>query len=460
MVTSTPRPARPGRLATAAYLLAAAIYVALRVYMFSTATNVEFPDSPSFLEKAASPLNAAFFLDEGRFFVVPLIYKITNNLFGAGVGTLTAMQLVVSIPSWLVFAWSFARVLGGGGLAFSGLGFAGFLGVLVMSLNTDFTMWDRMILSESLTTSLFVLFLSAWMMLGEGLTARRAAALFIVSILYGATREANGLVLMPFCVVLLAWTFWYLRDRGHRMICVAIAASWILLTVASTAIAQHGERWVFPLLNVIGTRVLTTPDRMAFWQNAGMPVNDRLLAMKGEMAGGQDWAFYRDPQLAEFLAWTRANGRTVFTRDLTSNPVRTIREPLVSIEEMLCPILGSYNLPAGMKPVLPEVGQARTCTPAATRASLLGSLGIGALLLLVPLVLPRWFTPAAGFKMLTLGAMLLGWIPFLWFSWQVIGGMEISRHSLSGTFEFRLGVLMLAGYAALAVRQRLTPAAA
>ena len=450
MVTSNSRPALYGRLAMAAYLLVAVAYVVIRISTFEAARNVEFPDSPSYLEKAASPLNSAFFFDEGRFFVVPLMYKITNGVFGPGVSRLTTMQLVLSMVAWLVFAWSFSRVL-----SVARLGFAGFLAVLAMSLSLDVLMWDRMILSESITFSLFVLFLAAWIQAGEGLTNRRAAMLFGASIFYGVSREANGLILLPFAVVLLAWALFHLRDRRRQIICAGIAASWIVITIASTAIAHKGERWLFPLLNVIGTRVLTTPDRLAFYEAKGMPINPRLLAMKGEMAAGQDWAFYKDPELEEFRRWIRANGREVFSKDLTSNLGRTLREPLVSIEEMLCPILVIYNEPARMKPVLPDVGLSRFCSPGWTRLSLLGSLGLGSLLLFLAVVMPRRFTPATAFKMLTLAAMLLGWPPFLWFSWQVIGGMEISRHSLSGTYEFRLAVLLLAGYVAMAVRHDL-----
>lgn len=438
------------RLVIAAYFLVALAYAVIRINTFEAAKNAEFPDSSSYLEKARSPLNYDFFFDEGRFFVVPLAYKITSGLFGPGNPALTTMQVVVSLGAWLVFAWSFARVLGAGRL-----GFVGFVAVLVMSLSLDVLMWDRIILSESLTLSLFVLFLAAWIQVGEGLTNARAAALFITSILFGVSREANGLMLLPFAVVLLAWTLVYVRDKRHRIICVAIAASWILVTVASTMIAQVGQRWHFPLLNVVGTRVLTTPDRLAFWQGHGMPVNARLLAMKGEMASGQDWAFYTDPQLSEFLRWSVANGRAVLTRDLASNPIRTIREPMENLDSMVCPVLG-YNRPL-MREVLPNFGQLKTCHPVLTRASLFGSLALGSFLLVLALKPPRRFTAASGFKQLTLAAMLLGWPPFLWFTWQVIGGMEIERHSLSGTYEFRLAALLTAGYAALAVVRYLAP---
>jgi hypothetical protein len=224
----------------AGYLLVAIIYIALRIYVFSTGTTAEFDDSTTFLEKALVPLHVKYFFDEHRPFVLPLLYKITILSFGHRIPPLAMMQVGVSIAAWLVFAWSFAGVLSD-----AGLGFAGFVAALVMSLSLDLTMWDRIILSESITTSLFVLFLAAWMRVGKGLTYPTAAGLFIVPILFSGAREANSLVLLPFAVVLIAWAWLFLRDRRRQIVCVALAASWILMAVGATAISQRGERWLF-----------------------------------------------------------------------------------------------------------------------------------------------------------------------------------------------------------------------
>lgn len=455
MVTSNPKRALPVRLTMAAYLVVALAYVVVRIYAFSAGQNYEFPDSPSFLEKAASPLNADFFLDEGRFFSVPLFYKLANTLFGKGSTPLTIAQVTLSIAAWLTLAWSFARVL-----SVARVGLLGFVLVLGLSLHLDVTMWDRLILSESLTYSLFVLFLAVWLQIGEGLTNARAAMLFVVSAFYAFTREANGLILLPFGVLLVVWALWYLRDRRRQIICAAIAASWVAITVAGTVIAHAGERWVFPMLNVVGTRVLTNPTRLEFWKEHGMPVNERLLAMKGEMAGGQNFAFERDPALEDFRRWLKASGRETFSADLMANPTRSLWEPLQDFVELVCPTTGSYNTESKVPKVLPDLGFSYTCQPSGLNTAVVGSLILGSILLLAAVFLPRQFTPGTAFKMLTLSAMLLGWVPFVWFSWHVLGGMEISRHSLSGTYEYRIALVFLVGYVAMAISLMLGQGAA
>ena len=56
--------------------------------------------------------------------------------------------------------------------------------------------------------------------------------------------------------------------------------------------------------------------------------------------------------------------------------------------------------------------------------------------------------------------MLVGWLPFIWFTWHVIGGMEVGRHEWSGVLMARVGGLLLLLYATHAAARRWLPAAA
>jgi hypothetical protein len=70
------------------------------------------------------------------------------------------------------------------------------------------------------------------------------------------------------------------------------------------------------MLNVVGKRVLPPPDRTAFYQARGMPLNDALRRMTGEFASGKDLAFFNDPDLEVFPTWVRARGRRTYADDL------------------------------------------------------------------------------------------------------------------------------------------------
>lgn len=89
--------------------LVALAWAALRWWMYNHAGTIEFTDSASYLHKAASPLwSPGFFFGDGRFFVVPLVYKVAARL-GPSKDWLTASQLVLSLASWPFLAWTVAR---------------------------------------------------------------------------------------------------------------------------------------------------------------------------------------------------------------------------------------------------------------------------------------------------------------------------------------------------------------
>src|SRR4051794_25538186 len=96
-----------------AYVLVAAVWIAARVSVFSHARVIEFPDSVSYLTKAAEPLwTRDYFFGSGRFFVVPTYYKLAWVLIGLSKSALTKAQLLLSLCVWIVFGWSVATSIG------------------------------------------------------------------------------------------------------------------------------------------------------------------------------------------------------------------------------------------------------------------------------------------------------------------------------------------------------------
>ena len=90
-----------------------------------------------------------------------------------------------------------------------------------------------------------------------------------------------------------------------------------------------------------------SPERTAFWQSHGMPVNDRLRSMSGAFASGQDWAFCRAPERAEFRRRLQSSGAETYAQDLHA-PLRTIVEPVRDIPAFVCPVLKIYR-PSGLE---------------------------------------------------------------------------------------------------------------
>lgn len=306
----------------AAYIVAGVAYVLIRAIAFAGAEDTQFSDSPCYLTKAAeSLLDLEYYIGSGRFFVVPLSYKVVSALGGDSISAFTTFQFALSVCAWLAFAIVLAR-------RFPGrlLGLAAFGAVLVVSLSSDVSMWDRMIMSESISTSLFVLVLASGLRFVDGVTTARMMCLVTAAGLWSFAREANSVFLLPLAIMLPCWSWRYLSHAPAEQRRCAIAAVLLLTIVgATTLVSRRGDRWVFPLLNVVGIRILPSPERVAFYVERGMPLNERLLAMSGEFGGGQDWVFYHSPDLEAFRRWLMLRGREAYVEDLLSHPLRTGR---------------------------------------------------------------------------------------------------------------------------------------
>lgn len=431
---------RLGFAIAAAYPIVGATYLVLRTIAFAGAQDTQFSDSPSFLTKAAeSVFDVEYFIGSGRFFVVPIFYKMVSTFGSASISSFTIFQLVVSAFAWLVLAFTLAARFPG-----RVLGVVAFCATLLISLSSDVLMWDRMILSESISTSLFVLLVACWMRFAWGVTTAGTVCFVSLAGLWSFAREANSVLLLPFAAMLLCWLWWYLPGgSSERRRCAAAVAMLLVIVAATTFISRRGDRWVFPLLNVIGIRVLPSAERVAFYQARGMPVNERLLAMSGEFAGDQDWAFYRSPELESFRAWLMARGTDVYAEDLLSHPVRSLTEPLQDTHFYVCPDFWPYR-PPGLVELLPQVGQAEFCGRSGSLAVVFASVLVGAgLVIFTARARPR-MAAAKALGLLVAAANLLGWIPLVWLIWHAIGGMETSRHVFSGTIALRLATVITA----------------
>lgn len=432
-------------------VLALVAWVVLRVAVFSQTALIEFPDSDSYLVKAAEPLwTLDFFVGSGRFFVVPLLYKLAFAL-GGSKDALLAAQLLLSLIAWLVFARSVALEMRTGLLKMAGV-----VAVLASGLSTEVLQWDVMLLSESVSTSLFVLLVAAWMRMADGLSRTRVAVVILLGGLWSMSREANSLLVVPLGVAIVLWRTWYRPAAPGRERSAVVAGALAAVFVATFAISGSGDRWVFPLLNVIGTRVLISPERTAFYQSNGMPVNEPLMNLAGEFASGKEWAFYRASELENFRAWLQDRGKSTFVKDLAYHPARTLAEPLVDVQEFVCPVLRPYRLER-VATVYPIREDWTICEPDNVRAFVAGSAVLGILALALAWLLKASLSASDGFRLLTVAAMLIGWLPFTWFTWHVIGGMEVGRHEWSGILMARVGALLVLVYLLRSVEWRVRP---
>jgi hypothetical protein len=96
-----------------------------------------------------------------------------------------------------------------------------------------------------------------------------------------------------------------------------------------------GERWIFPLNNIVGRRVLLSSEAVTYLQSCGMPVTPALLGMTNEFGLGQDNAFYNNPALEGYRVWLGQHGKTCYMKWLLSDPIRSVNQSLGQFQELI-----------------------------------------------------------------------------------------------------------------------------
>jgi hypothetical protein len=260
-----------------------------------------FSDSRSYVRVArGGPFAGHFFFDERPMLYPLLIWAVHFNS-----GAVVAAQTAIYIAAW----WTLCRVV----VRDLGVGLIG-IGVVILlaaiAIEPRNSMWNTLILSESLSTSLAVFGIAAWWEFAMRNSARALVWAWFVTTLWVLVRDTNALpalvVIVPAALVTAVAT-----RRGSRSTYRGLAAGAIALVLACCyvyASESVSGRTQNSMHNTIGDRVLPDPELLSYFTAAGMPLDDALRAQAHRDAWDGDAAFQNAPQLARYRAWAKGTG--------------------------------------------------------------------------------------------------------------------------------------------------------
>lgn len=238
----------------------------------------------------------------------PLLLKAAQQDFDRA----AALQLALAIPAWGLLALMISR-----GLSHPGLRVGGFALVLLFSLERHVAGWDFVMMSESLSITTLVLFLAACLWLLEAWRPARGAAVLATAFMLAFTRDTNAWMLLALggmiaLAVGLKWT----PPRA-----LILTAGLTVIFVLSDASADRGNRWVFPLGNLITQRVLPDETAVKYFESCGMPLSPELLRLSGKFANSDDQALFTGPELESLRRWLYDHGKACYVGWLASQPL-------------------------------------------------------------------------------------------------------------------------------------------
>lgn len=435
------------------YLLLLILFLALKWSYRSFDQEKYFRDSKSYAASADLPRTSLAFWAGERSFTLPLLYKflgvgLQNYQTPLAMTRVSQVQVWLSIFSWVLLALAVARQV-----RRRWLGAVGFGLVLTFSLAYDISRWDLLLLSESLSFSLFVLMVAGWLWL-VGLAPPRQRSirglvtlmgLILVTILYSFTRDSNLYFVLMGAVVFSAAVF-LRRCTLPRIYILTYLASAVLLFFAQNASINTGNRWQVFIYDHLAYRIIPNPAALAYFVRAGLPVSDSLLNIPNMSGSKYQALLLDDPTMEPVRQWTNTHGKATYAGWLLSRPLVTLGQPLLHASSLLDG-LREGTLYGRNNSVLNYRSRRNPGQP-------IGTTILGLSRILFP-IFPVWVY-AAGYLALTglTGlALLRGWrqqgswlvvavllvslYPLMFLVWHG-NPMEIERHALQVAIQFRL----------------------
>ena len=354
------------------------------------------------------------------------------DLVGSSNGFLAAQALIAAL-SWGFLAWTVGRLVAPGWRRVTATWV-----ILAFATAFPITLWNRSVLSESLSLSLLALLFATLIWAARRLTWPRVAATTAVCLCFAATRDAQvwtvGFLALAVGVgALLAVR----RDRGLavRAGTLAIGLAAVVVLTGWGTVSSHRTKQ--NVADVFFVRVFPYPDRVAWFAAHGMPDQQQidLLAKATTTAPGEAKAVFfsaSDPTFAPLEHWINSQGTDTYGLWLLTHPGYLVTEPLLRPER-------AFNFAHG----------SLTFYAASTRR------------LQSPLTIVLW-PPLIGLLVLAgvaayASVLSRAWRQGVWrmvFALTVIGvlsmlvawhgdGQEVTRHTVEGLAEVRLGLWIM-----------------
>ena len=306
------------------------LYLIYAAFLYQQAPLAEFYDTDDYVRISQYPVSSPSFWMDRKPAAGPLLYKIFNS----DLSRIAFFQWVLATFSWFTFAATLMLLVNHRVL--KPLIFVSFL---LMSLSPQIFIWHKLLLSESPATSLFVLVLSAWILLlgkmrCQTLTSPGKAALIVgflaLAVLWSFFRDIHLYFMLGAGVCAIMCQLFF----RTRLPLIPLGLGFLAIFAVQNHFSHGSGRWTDPLAHVLTKRILPNPTATQWFANHGMPQGPEIMELAGRFANPQEQA--------RFEPWLTDRGKGVYARYLISHPVNSISAPVLHLEQLFDRDLSTY----------------------------------------------------------------------------------------------------------------------
>jgi hypothetical protein len=299
------------------YFMPTFIYIFLKLNQLRV-TPIEFPDTSSYVRVSQYSLFDLNFYMSSRPFTYPLLLKISDsNNF-----EVILFQVIFSCISWIFLALVVTRLFKSRVIKYSA-----YLTILLLSLSTLITQWDVMILTESISFSLFAIFLAFNILFTINKINKTLllSIIIVVGMLFSFTRNGNSYVILQTAVIyLLSYIAYivmsYLKESNtdiRTFPYIIITIPFFIIYYVQQHLIAYAHSWNSCLRNIFGKRILPNSEYTEYFVSKfGMPLNEDILLCSGHHASSVNCNYANQ---SEFRTWIQHNGPEAYKSFLISH---------------------------------------------------------------------------------------------------------------------------------------------
>ena len=318
------------------------VFGILKYQIYTLDTYKVWTDTESYIKTSLVPMNQSGFWMGERPFVLPLFYKLFGldlvNYWDRNFAVIVlAAQSIISYLVWSFFAYSISKQFTN-----TYVKMASIVVVFSLGLGLHNSMWDKLMLSESLSNSFLILIVSILLLLFSNKEKSKSwqfvlgSVFLVINIaLYLFVRDSNATFVFLGGVVGAIW--WLIDKQKGKRVTLVLSSLGILLSILAIALMNNSTRWWTPLQHAVYDRQSSVPSMQEFFKRNGVD----LAAITPYLRDPQ--VFGDEPvELADKDQVLR-QVKTIYGKYLLSHPRYTLLYPLPAFKGIMTPLNTEYR---------------------------------------------------------------------------------------------------------------------
>jgi hypothetical protein len=326
---AAPRRTPAARVALAVELALGLAYLLLRWWRTNGVYPMVFQDSLKLLESAEKYGWLSRSMWAGwRSPMTPLLYKAagaTTTIWQPAIN----LHILLGAVAWFLLAITVGRRLPGPWR------WVGMVLILLTGLTTPIVMWDHVILTESLSITLFLFPVVAGIRLAERQSWGRLAVFLAAMIPLALIRDIHLVFTGPLALGALVVGVVAVVKRRGALAAMAFVSVVVLLGLAVLMrwSTTTGERDIQATRETLFVKILPYEERFEWFAAHGMPDADRLRELRPAIARDPQTGTelfplpqYGDPAWPELSRWYKEEGQATYYRWLVTHPFEALND--------------------------------------------------------------------------------------------------------------------------------------